>query len=300
MSGPVENQVPKRFFLVPAAEAPSASERRGIWTWPKRCKPFLEPEMSAPEEALLGGLVAGRVVRVGDTVRRAAGDWTPTIQALLAHLRKKAFPAPRPLGLDEAGREVVAWLPGRASNWPWPAALLAVEGARQVGALLEAYHAAVADFRPAFPPTWRHGVQALGPGEIVLHGDFGPHNLIWSEDALTGLIDFELARPGPAAEDVGFAVIRAAQLRPDEMTRPAGFETPPNRLARLDAFAAGYGWARADLVAAALTAQRAEIERIERWGGAGLEPWTTFRQRGLGRQARAELAWLDANAAALA
>jgi len=92
--------------------------------------------VSEVEEPLFGG----RVVKVGDTVRRPAGAWTPTIQALLAHLQAKGFPAPAPLGVDDRGREVVAYLPGRASTHPWPAALLAPSGARQVGALLRAYH----------------------------------------------------------------------------------------------------------------------------------------------------------------
>jgi Ser/Thr protein kinase RdoA (MazF antagonist) len=149
----------------------------------------------------------------------------------------------------------------------------------------------VADFAPPFP-VWRHGAQAIGPGEIVLHADFGPHNLIWSGDALTGVIDFELARPGLAMEDAGFAVIRAAQLRPDEMTRSPGFETPPDRRQRLDAFAAGYGASRAALLEAALMAQRAEIDRIETLGGAGIEPFAALLRIGL--------AWIEANAPALA
>jgi hypothetical protein len=256
--------------------------------------------MTQMGDALTGGLVEGRVVRIADTVRREAGPWTSTHQALLAHLQDKGFPAPAPLGLDDQGRETVSWLPGRAANWPWPPALLAPDGARAIGALLHAYHAAVADFVPSSPPVWRHGPQAIGAGEIALHGDFGPHNLIWSPDELVGVIDFELTRPGVAEEDVGFAVIRAAQLRPDAMTEPPGFETPPNRSARLDAFAAGYGANRAMLLKAALTSQLGEIDRIVRLGGAGLEPWASFRRRGLEAIARAELAWIDANAGALA
>jgi len=252
-----------------------------------------------PEEVLLGGLEAGRVVKAGDTVRRAAGSWTPTIQALLAHLQTKGFPAPRPLGFDEAGREVVSFLPGRASNWPWPPALLATEGAAQVGALLRAYHVAVADFAPPSPALWRHGAQALKSGEIVLHGDFGPHNLIWSDSGPIGVIDWELARPGEAMEDAGFAVIRAAQLRPDQMTRPVGYDSPPDRRARLVAFSRGFGTSAAALVDAALGAQTAEIERISRLGAAGVEPWATFGRRGLEAQARLELDWLVANAGAL-
>ena len=95
-------------------------------------------------------------------------------------------------------------------------------------------------------------------------------------------------------------MIRAAQLRPDALTEPLGFETPPDRRARLDAFAAGYGASRATLVEAALASQRGEIDRIVRLGGAGLEPWASFRRRGLEELARAELAWIQANAGALA
>jgi Phosphotransferase enzyme family len=267
--------------------------------WSRRRKHFLEASLSHLEEVLLGGLETGRVLKVGQTVRRAAGPWTPTIQALLAHLHIKGFPAPQPMGLDEQGREVVSFLEGRASNWPWPAALLDVSGAKQVGALLRRYHAAARDFVPPSPALWRHGPQALAAGEVVLHGDFGPHNLIWSETDVAGVIDFELARPGDPLEDAGFAVIRVAQLRPDEMTRPVGFAAPPDRGARLAAFADGFGAPPATLVQAALRAQAGEIERIVRLGGAGVEPWASFRRRGLEAQARAELDWLTANAGAL-
>jgi hypothetical protein len=266
---------------------------------PQTMQAISEGILAAPDEVLLGGLQPGRVVKVGETVRRAAGPWTATVQALLAHLQSKGFPAPRPLGVDDQGREIVSYLTGRASNWPWPPALLAIDGARQIGTLLKTYHRAAADFAPAFPTVWRHGPEALKAGQVALHGDFGPHNLVWSETSLTGVIDFELAQPGDPMEDVGFAVIRAAQLRPDDMTRLVGFESPPDRAARLAAFGKGYGAPTAVLVGAALAAQRSEIDRIVRLGGAGIEPWATFLTRGLADQARVELAWIEANAAAL-
>ncbi len=47
-------------------------------------------------------------MRVGDTVRRAAGPWTPTIHALLRHLRASGLSmVPEPLGIDEQGREII-------------------------------------------------------------------------------------------------------------------------------------------------------------------------------------------------
>ena len=39
------------------------------------------------DEVVLSGGNMTPVVRVGDTVRRAAGRWTPTIHALLRHVR---------------------------------------------------------------------------------------------------------------------------------------------------------------------------------------------------------------------
>ena len=66
------------------------------------------------EERLEGGNVGG-AVRVGDTVRRSAGPWTPAVHALLAHLAGTGFTgAPRPLGFDEQGREVLTFLEGES------------------------------------------------------------------------------------------------------------------------------------------------------------------------------------------
>ena len=65
----------------------------------------------ATERELTGGTV-NDVVRRGDTVRRSAGPWTPTVQALLAWVRAQGVSfVPAPLGLDEQGREVLGRRP---------------------------------------------------------------------------------------------------------------------------------------------------------------------------------------------
>ena len=64
------------------------------------------------EHPLAGGNVGG-AVRVGDTVRRASGPWTPAVHALLHHLADRLPGVPRELGIDERGREVLSYLPGR-------------------------------------------------------------------------------------------------------------------------------------------------------------------------------------------
>jgi hypothetical protein len=74
--------------------------------------------MTRTEIPLEGGNASGGVVRIGDTVRRPAGPWTPAVHALLGHLHAAGFPgAPQPLGLDEHGREVLTFIPGTI---PWP------------------------------------------------------------------------------------------------------------------------------------------------------------------------------------
>jgi len=244
-------------------------------------------------EPLYGGLEDGRVFRVGDTVRKPAGPWTDTLHAVLQHLQAVGFPSPRPLGRDSLGREMLSFLPGQAGLWPWPPALLATEGCRKVGELLRAYHRAVAGFVPPAPAIWRHGPQALRPGEIVLHGDFAPYNLVWQGEALTGVIDFELARPGLPIEDAAFAAIRLGPLRPDQALMRIGFPEGPDRGARLAAFAAGYGCALPALIAQIPKTQAAELERITGWGGEGREPWATFLAKGLDDAVRLEADWME-------
>ena len=61
------------------------------------------------EERLPGGHLGG-AVRVGGTVRRPAGPWTPAVHALLAHLAPRLPGVPRVLGLDDRGRPVLGGL----------------------------------------------------------------------------------------------------------------------------------------------------------------------------------------------
>ena len=85
------------------------------------------------EEPLSGGNLTN-VVRVGDTVRRSCGPWSPTIHHLLIHLETVQFAgAPHFLGIDAHGREIVSFLPAESdacSQLPHNAAHVADGGAR--------------------------------------------------------------------------------------------------------------------------------------------------------------------------
>lgn len=48
-----------------------------------------------------------------------AGSWTSTVQRLLEHVRSHGVNfLPRPLGVDEHGREVLTYLPGTVPTYP--------------------------------------------------------------------------------------------------------------------------------------------------------------------------------------
>jgi hypothetical protein len=67
------------------------------------------------EEQLSGGNTNAAVVKVGSTVRRPTGPWTPRVHELLRRLESSGFEgAPRVRGIDERGREILTNL---AAAW---------------------------------------------------------------------------------------------------------------------------------------------------------------------------------------
>ena len=104
--------------------------------------------MGEVETLLLGGTAnRGLVVRVGDTVRRPLRPSSPATHALLEHLDRAGFDgAPRLLGIDSTGREVLSYLPGETVTAPYPAWSMTDSALASVARLLRRYHSAVADF----------------------------------------------------------------------------------------------------------------------------------------------------------
>lgn len=95
------------------------------------------------EIPLTGGNV-NTVVRVGDTVRRVCGPWSTTVQQLLLHLERTGFAgAPRFLGIDDRGREILTFIPGDVGFLPYIWDDAAVVAAAQ---LLRQLHDASAGF----------------------------------------------------------------------------------------------------------------------------------------------------------
>ncbi|MDX6318389.1 MAG: 8-oxo-dGTP diphosphatase [Nocardioidaceae bacterium] len=155
---------------------------------------------------LPGGNVGG-AVRVGGTVRRARGPWTPSVHALLMELRGPAglVEVPRVYGFDERDREVLEYLPGRVPepDLETPSEELLGDAMRW----LRRFHDAVEG--ASLPGPWRETTSAPGAGELLCHNDFAPYNVSVSTSAtgerLVGVFDWDLAGPATRLEDLAFA-----------------------------------------------------------------------------------------------
>jgi Phosphotransferase enzyme family len=164
----------------------------------------------------VGGIAnRGRVVRVGDTVRRPQRPTSPATHALLCHLAEVGFPgAPRFLGVDDEGREVLSYVPGTAVTPPYPAWALTDEALVSVAHLLRDYHRAVSTFHTE-AHDWPPAPPAPFTGELISHNDLNLDNIVFRQGRAVALIDFDLASPGCRIWDLACAARLWAPLRPE-------------------------------------------------------------------------------------
>lgn len=211
------------------------------------------PRDNEQEVHLPGGNVGG-ATKVGRTVRRPTGPWTPAVHELLDHLRAHGLRGiPDVLGIDERGRESLSYVEGRG-----------VEPDREVvldNVLVEAvvwlreFHDLVEAFRPAGPRTWRGGESALGEDEIICHNDPGAYNWIIQSGHFVAMVDWDVAGPGKAIDDLAFLAWTAIPLY-----REAPLE---DVVRRLDLLVDAYGeWGPMTLLQAVLARMTMASDRI--------------------------------------
>lgn len=210
------------------------------------------PENADPrvgEIALEGGNTSP-VVRVGDTVRRQAGPWTPSVHALLRHLERAGFDgAPRALGFDGQGREILSFLPGEVGHYPGSEAVWSDDTLERVARLLRRLHDLTSALPQLITTPWRYPHPDPSRHEVVCHNDVAPYNTVFVAGRATALIDWDFAGPGPRIWDVAHAVYRFAPLtHPDAR---AAYPLPEgwSEESRLRRFCDAYGLAdRSELV----------------------------------------------------
>lgn len=164
------------------------------------------------EEMLTGGNVSN-VYRSGETVRRELKPDSTNIHKLLKHLENKGFSyAPKFLGIDEKGREILSFIEGEAGNYPvkeymWSNAVL-----KEIAKMLRFYHDSVSDF--VIEESWPSIDNTPQPFEVLCHNDFAIYNIIFNHKRPVGIIDFDfdVAGPGPRLWDIAYTLYTCVPL----------------------------------------------------------------------------------------
>lgn len=177
----------------------------------------------------------GDVVREGDTVIRAAGEWTPAVHRLLTHLGDAGVRGvPKPLGMTDDQREVLSFVEGAVPTYPMPEWAWAETALESAAHLLRRVHDATAD--ADLPGPWRSPVRE--PIEVICHNDFAAYNLVFDGESVVGAIDWDFASPGPRLWDIAYLAYRIVPLSHGD--RRDGF-TDEERWGRLQRLLAAYG-----------------------------------------------------------
>jgi hypothetical protein len=181
------------------------------------------------------------VWRRGATIRRSTGSWTPTVHGLLRHLEAAGFQgAPRVLGLDEQGREILSYLEGEVPVYPTRPELWSDQVLEDVASLLRRLHDATIGLEVS-DSRWRAGAAAPEGGEVICHNDVAHYNTVFRAGRPVAFIDWDFAAPGPRAWDVAFAAYRFVPLVTDQDAVGLGAMLPLDRPGRLRRFCDAYG-----------------------------------------------------------
>jgi hypothetical protein len=266
-------------------------------------------EADRAEIPLGGGDVTEGVVRVGDTVRRPVGPHSPLVHALLTHLESVGFEgAPRFLGIDGSGREVLSYIDGEVAGRPRPLWIADETRLASVGRLVRAYDDAAASFTPPpdalvdTAPAEPAGIPPAPayPPELIGHVDITPENVVFRHGQAYALIDFDLAKPATRADEMFNAMLWWAPLSDPRDVDPLLRDVDVPRRSRI--LADEYGLSGTDreriMEVAMLRTRRAWYlmkQRAETQGGG----WQRMWDEGVGDVIKRREAWLDRHAATL-
>jgi hypothetical protein len=254
-----------------------------------------------PEIRLPSGDVTEGVVRVGDTVRRPHQATSAAVAAYLRHLESVGFAgAPRYLGRDAQGRDVLDFIAGDVAGdppEPWAAADDVLPG---VGRLLRSLHDASAGWRPDVDFDAGAAGRPRAPlpdGEprLVAHRDVTPQNVVFRAGEAFALVDFDLVNWTTRSVDLANTAMHWIPLS-DPQDRPPVYDGI-DVARRLRLLLDGYGAdaVSADAVLAACAIRFAGLYDSMRWNAEQLGGgWARMWDDGVGDKIRRRAAWFTA------
>jgi hypothetical protein len=178
------------------------------------------------EETPLAGGNLSTVVRVGNTVRRPLRPWSAAVHGLLRHLETQGFDgAPRFLGIDDRGREILSFIEGEVGAYPLAPYMWSDEALVAMMRLLRHLHDATAGYVAPADAPWQLIYPDSTRHEVICHNDVAPYNAVFVAKRPQALIDFDTAGPGPRIWDVAYAAYTFVPLasfvpRPDGQVVP--------------------------------------------------------------------------------
>ncbi|MDO4721066.1 MAG: aminoglycoside phosphotransferase family protein [Peptostreptococcaceae bacterium] len=162
------------------------------------------------EETLQGGNMTSILKKHGK-IHRERHLWSPSTQRLLQHLEAAGFhQAPKHLGTDGVGREILTFMEGECKH------LYPFTNDRQINrqiitdlaGLIRKFHDASASFKISGKDIWMLSYQGNLPKEVICHNDIAPYNVAFINDRPVHLIDFDTCCPAPRIWDIVYALYR--------------------------------------------------------------------------------------------
>lgn len=235
------------------------------------------------EEPLSGGNASGAVVRIGDTVRKPWAASTPSVIAYVQALRAAGVDAPEPRGRDDAGRQILEYVPGELAIGRGP---MSAGELRRVGAMVRAIHDASAAYAVRADAVWEAAIPAPG-AELVCHNDLAPWNLVVGEDRWV-FIDWDAAAPSTRLWDLAYA----AQAFTLNDTSVVAAEAARGLAALVDGYGAD-ARLRRELPEAMAQRTAAMHDLLRTSHEAGTEPWSSMFADGHGAHWRTATAYVE-------
>lgn len=253
------------------------------------------------EERLSGGNVS-IVYKKGNHVYRTQKEGSANVHRLLKHLEAKGISGvPRFIGVDEQGREVLTYLEGETADYPLKAYMWSDEAIQDAARLMRRLHDATADV--AWPSDWQPLDDTPEPFDVICHNDFAVYNTIFHDGKIEGVIDFDLAAPGPRAWDIVYALYtfvplsRRHQAESGEVVHYEAERDDVRYKRRVALFLEAYGWegSTSELLDMLLLRIEALYRLIERNASEGDVAFQTMMDEGHHTHYQEEYRFIEAN-----